>query len=420
MKILLCHNYYQQPGGEDQVFVDEAQLLESYGHEVIRYTLHNDAIRESSSVSVAIKTLWNRETYRELTNLIAREKPAVTHFTNTFPLISPAAYYAAKRARVPVVQSLHNYRLLCPASTFYRDGKVCEDCLGKTFPSPAISHACYRSSRAATATVAAMTTFHRFRRTWHRAVDQYVALSHFSAAKFIAGGIPRDKIVVKPNFLTSNPTPGTGDGGYALFVGRLTPEKGIETLLQAWESLNGKIPLRIVGDGPLAEVVAKRASQTPGIEWLGRRNGVEVLDLMRGARCLVMPSEWYECCPKTLIETLAVGTPGIVSRLGAMAEMIDHRRTGLHFEPGNAQSLVEQVTRLAIDDNLASQLRRNARAEYLARYTAEANYEMLMAIYSAVTHTAMNHRIEQHTNRELLTQDVQHDTSEVNSLAQSL
>ncbi len=422
MKILLCHNFYQQAGGEDQVFADEAALLESHGHEVVRYTIHNDAIHEMRRVAIAAKTLWNRDTSREITKILRSDRPDVVHFTNTFPLISPAAYYAAKSESIPVVQSLHNYRLLCPASTFYREGKPCEDCLGKGIPWPAVLHGCYRSSRLATGVVAGMTTLHRLMRTWQRTVDRFVALSHFSAEKFIAGGLPAGKIVVKPNFIAPDPGPGSGAGRYALFVGRLAAEKGIETLLAAWEQLDETLPLKIVGDGPLASFVEERCTDNPRIAWLGWKSGSEVMQLMSEATCLMMPSEWYECCPKTLIESFAVGTPAVVSRLGAMAEMVEHERTGFHFEPRNPHDLASQIKRLVGDPALASKMRHFARQQFEEKYTADLNYEQLMNIYrgvlrpAAVVNSTVFH--PQAELRQPYNQDTTHDSSNVDSLAQ--
>lgn len=404
MKVLLCHNYYQQAGGEDQVFADEAALLAAHGHDVIRHSVHNDDINHMGRFSIAAKTLWNRASYREIETLLKRERPDVVHFTNTFPLISPAAYYAAKNAGVPVVQSLHNYRLLCPAGTFYRNGQVCEDCLTKAVPWPAVQHGCYRSNRPASAVVTAMVAFHRLLKTWHNCVDHYVALSHFSAGKFVAGGLPTNKITVKPNFISPDPGAGAGDGGYALFIGRLAEEKGIATLLDAWDTLSEVLPLRILGDGPLVKLVQERTKDNPCVTWLGRRNSDEVLHQLSRATCLVMPSAWYECCPKTLIETLAVGTPAIVSRLGAMAEMIDHERTGLHFTPRGSGDLASQVTRLLADSRLANTMRAAARQKYEEKYTASANYALLMDIYNRVMRrsaTATTETLAPDNSREL-------------------
>lgn len=381
MRVLMVHNHYQQLGGEDQIFADEVALLESHGHQVIRYTAHNDHLENQSSVSVAKNTLWNSVIYRELQALIRREQPSIAHFHNTFPIISPAAYYAARAERVPVVQTLHNYRLLCPNALFFRDGGVCEDCLGKRVPWPGVVHACYRESRAASGVVAAMLTVHRALRTWSETVDVYIAaLTEFARQKFIQGGLPAEKIVVKPNFI---PDPGQrdGQGGYALFVGRLSPEKGVDTLLAAWRRLGGKVPLKIVGDGPLASKVSETARQLPEVQWLGRRRSEEVYDLMGRASFLVFPSTWYEGLPRTIIESFAVGTPIVASNLGAMSSVVNHGRTGLHFRPGNPEDLAAKVGWAFTHPAELARMRREARAEFEAEYTAERNYQMLMEIY---------------------------------------
>jgi glycosyltransferase involved in cell wall biosynthesis len=280
-------------------------------------------------------------------------------------------------------------------------------------------HGCYRSSRLATGVVAAMTTAHRLLGTWLNTVDRFVALSHFSARKFVEGGLPANKITVKPNFLSPDPGVGDGAGRYALFVGRLAPEKGIATLLQAWDRLSETLPLKILGDGPLAPLVQEHAAKNNGIEWLGRQTGPEVLRHLQAAACLVMPSEWYECCPKTLIESLAVGTPAVVSRLGAMAEMIDHERTGLHFEPRNANDLAVQVKRIVADAPNTAAMREQARAEFEHKYTAAANYEQLMNIYASVVQTQAA-LASQPDSISQCHQDTIHDRSNIDTLAQSL
>ena len=220
---------------------------------------------------------------------------------------------------------------------------MCEDCLGRAVPWPGVVHKCYRGSRVASTGVAAMLATHRALGTWRKAVDVYVALTAFSRGKFVAGGLPAGKLVVKPNFVYPDPGPGTGAGNYALFVGRLSAEKGVETLLKAWQSLGSRLPLKIVGDGPLAETVRAAAAQNAGVEWLGKRPLAEVYALIGAASFLVLPSQCYENFPRVVAEAFAKGTPVVASRLGAMAEVVDHGRTGLHFEPGDALDLAVKV-----------------------------------------------------------------------------
>jgi glycosyltransferase involved in cell wall biosynthesis len=376
------HNRYQQPGGEDQVFAAEGALLEAHGHRVLRYTLHNDQINGLSRSTLARTTIWNDKVYKELRALFREERPDVAHFHNTFPLVSPAAYYAAKAEGVPVVQTLHNYRLLCPNALLMREGRVCEDCVGKTLPWPGIAHACYKGSALSSAGVAAMLTFHGVKRTWKEAVGVYVALTEFARRKFVQGGLPAEKVVVKPNFVHPDPGMGDGRGDYILFVGRLSQEKGVGTLLAAWEVLKEKAPLKVVGDGPLAPKVEKAAERSGGaVEWLGRQPRERVLALMKEARALVFPSMWYEGFPMVIGEAYAVGLPVIASDLGSMSSLIRHEQTGLLFVPGDPKDLAAQVERVFVRPSELERMRGEARAEFVAKYTAIRNYQWLMDIY---------------------------------------
>lgn len=392
MKVLLCHNQYQQRGGEDEVFEAEARMLEEYGHAVIRYTRHNDAINDIGRWDVTCRTLWNRETYAGLRELIRQERPAVMHCTNTFPLISPAAYAAARAEGVAVVQGLHNYRLLCPSALFLRDGKVCEDCQGRAVAWPGVRHACYRGSRAASAVVAALNAVHRGLGTWRRGVDLYFTLTEFSRRKLVAGGLPADRIVVKPNCVHPDPGPGDGRGGYVVFVARLSAEKGIDTLLDAWRRLARPVLLKVIGDGPLADRVKAAAAANPRVEYLGRRPLPEVLDVIGGASCLVMPSVWYETFGRTIIEAYAKGTPVVASRLGAMAELVDEGRTGLLFDAGDPDALAAAVDRLLADPAALARMRPACRQEFEAKYTAATNYRQLIGIYERARGEAARRR----------------------------
>ncbi len=379
MKVLLCHNFYQHPGGEDQVFADEATLLETHGHQVVRYTVHNDKIEEMSRASAACRTLFSRQSYQQVRRLIRRERPQLLHATNTFPLISPAVYYAAQAEGVKVVQSLHNYRLLCPNGLLLRNGAACESCIGRRLAWPAIVNKCYRNSRAGSAVVAGMLLAHRTLGTWTTAVDRYIALTEFARQKFIDGGLPAAKISVKPNFVQSNPSIGNGSRGDVLFVGRLSPEKGLETLLDAWRHVRSPLELRIVGDGPLRPQVEAAVASDPRIHWLGRLPNDQVLTAIGAAGVVVCPSHCYETFGRTVIEAYAKGTPVAVTSHGAMNELVVDGQTGVTFEPGQPQALAKAVKRLLASDRMA--MRRAARSQFEQHYQAETNYQMLLQIY---------------------------------------
>jgi glycosyltransferase involved in cell wall biosynthesis len=228
-----------------------------------------------------------------------------------------------------------------------------------------------------------MLATHRGLRTWTREVNLYVVLTDFARDKFVQGGLPAEKMVVKPNFLNAAPEPGGGKGDYALFVGRLAPEKGVDTLLSAWERVGYRVPLKVVGVGPMADRVAKATGSVAGVEWLGGQPRDRVLDLMKDARILVFPSAWYEGFPMVIVEALAVGLPVIASDLGGMSSIIDHGRTGLHVRPNDPIDLAEKVRWVVDHPNRLVRMRREARREFETNYTAERNYEMLMRAYEA-------------------------------------
>jgi len=322
---------------------------------------------------------WNSSLKGKFEQAIRQHRPDLVHVHNTFPLASPAVIHAAKAEGVPVVMTLHNYRLLCVNALFFREGRVCEDCLGR-LPWRGVVHGCYRDSRLASLGVASMLALHRALGTWNL-VDRFIALTEFARQKFVEGGLPAEKIVVKPNFVHPDPGPGEGRGGYALFVGRLSPEKGVRTLLRAWGLLGGRVPLKVVGDGPLAGEVREAARRLPGVEWLGRKSPEEVYALMGEAAFLVFPSEWYEGFPRVLAEALAKGLPILATALGSQASIVADGRTGLHFRPGDPEDLAAKVEWLLLHPEELRRMRREARAEYEAKYTAERNYQLLMEIY---------------------------------------
>jgi glycosyltransferase involved in cell wall biosynthesis len=382
MKILVAHNFYKQAGGEDQCVAAEVAMLRAHGHEVIQYFISNELIDAMSRLELASRTIWSRSSSCELRRLFRTHRPHIAHFHNTFPLISPAAYYAAQAEDVRVVQTLHNFRLCCVNALLFRDGEVCEACLGKAIPWRGVIHKCYRANRTASAAVATMIATHRVMGTWRNAVDVYIALSESSRRKLVEGGLPADKIVVKSNFAYPDPGPGAGRGGYAVYVGRLSAEKGIETLLNAWRHLEGGPPLKIIGDGPLAGAVQEAATQSTPIQWLRTLSHEAVYELVGEASLLVLPSGCYENFPRAVIEAFAKGTPAIVSKLGAMTEIVDDGRTGLHFKPGDPQDLAEKVRSILADPPRLTRMRQAARQRFEQKFTADANHDVLMAIYA--------------------------------------
>jgi glycosyltransferase involved in cell wall biosynthesis len=385
MKLLLVHNHYRQPGGEDEVFLRESELLLSAGHEVLEYTTHNNEIAEDGvfgKAKLAARTLWAWDSVAGLRSLVQREKPCLAHFHNTFPLISPAAYYACQHEGIPVVQSLHNARLMCPAATLYRKGSACHDCVGRSVAWPGVVRACYHNSRLQTAVVAGMLSGHRILGTWQEKVDAYIAFTEFYRQKFIAAGLPREKIFLKPHFLGIDPGMKQIAGDYGLFVGRLAPEKGVPTMLKAWRSLS-HVPLRIRGEGPLGSDVEQFARENSSVSTLPYLSRKECFDLIKGARFLVWPSEgYYESFGLVAIEAFACGTPVIASRTGAMAEIVEDRKTGLHFTAGDADDLAAKVHWAWTHPEEMRELANGARAEYQAKYAAERNYRLLIEIYN--------------------------------------
>jgi glycosyltransferase involved in cell wall biosynthesis len=383
VNILMLHNSYQFRGGEDESYESEVRMLRSNGHLV--ETIHMDYAQTSAKgkIQVALESLWSTPSYNSVDRMLRERKFEVLHVQNFFPLLSPSVYYAAKKHGVAVVQTLRNYRLLCPNVFFYRDGRVCEDCIDKVFKYPGIFHGCYRGSRVATTAVAAMTAFHTMRGTWLNAVDIYIALTRFVRDKFIEAGFPEQKLVVKNNFVYPDPGCGDGQGDYALFVGRLSPEKGLKTLLQAWRQLNRSWKLKVVGDGPMADDLRSFCGGNASVEWVGAKSRAETADMMGNARVLVFPSEWYETFGRVAMESFAAGTPVIASRLGAMAEVCEDGQAGIPFETGNATDLADKLRWVFDHPAEAKAMRPIARQVFEARYTMPQNYRVLIDAYEA-------------------------------------
>ena len=380
MRIIVAHNVYQLAGGEDIVFASEVDLLRKNGHDVFTYVRDNAELANMPPITAALETVWSGRAVKEIGEIIDATRAELVHFHNTLTRISPSAYYAAKAKGAAVVQTLHNYRLLCPAATFSREGKrPCEDCLGKTLPWPSVLHACWRSSRAQTAVLASMLAMHRALGTWTKQVDLYIALSEFARRQFIEGGIPAEKITVKPNFVRKG-YKSASLGSYAVYVGRLAVDKGIEFMLNAWEKTTG-VSLKIAGDGPLRDLVKNAALNSSQIEWLGQLTQDKVRGLMAKAYCLIFPSIWYEGMPMTILEAFACGLPVIAPRLGVMQEMIADGESGLLYEPGNQEDLAAKVAWAFVHRREMEKMQRECLSVFTERWTPEKNYEMLMEIY---------------------------------------
>ena len=382
LHIVSVHNRYLMAGGEDQVFESEARLLREYGHQVTQVEEQNsnpDTV--TKKIGMAVDCIWSRRWHNEFRTLLQKSRPDVVHVHNFFARFSPAIYYVCRRENVPVVQTLHNYRLLCAGAELYRDGKVCEECLDHGVLR-GIRHGCYQGSKLGTAVLTAMVGVHRSLRTWSEMVDCYIALTEFARQKMVAGGLPANRIRVKPNFVMPDPGLKQTIGEYALFVGRLVESKGVLSMLEAWKSLPG-VPLHIVGDGPCREQIEAelRTGNLPSVTYRGRLSRTDTLAAMKNARFLVFPSEWYEGFPVTIAEAFACGVPVVASRLGAMQEIVSDRITGLHFKVGDLPDFQSKVQWAwdHPDDMLA--MGKRSRLEFDQKYSAARNLAMLEDAY---------------------------------------
>jgi glycosyltransferase involved in cell wall biosynthesis len=379
MKLLLAHNHYRTPGGEDSVFNFEASLLERAGHQVERLVVSNQDIRSYGDMIQNARSLsWSAHGYALAEEAIKRFKPDVMHVHNYFAVLTPAIYDAAAAAKVPVVQTLHNFRITCANAMLLRDGAPCELCIAGT-PYNAVRFRCYRNSYLGSFALARMISYHRRQKTWIK-VARFIALSEFSRSRFVAAGLPVEKIVVKPNSTVDFGVRGKSMGNAILFVGRLSKEKGVHTLVEAARLIGN--PVRIVGDGPLRDEL--EATAPPNATFPGHLPHDEVRSEMTRARCLVIPSLCYENFPMTLAEAYAMGLPVIASRLGSLIELVDDEVTGLHFAPGDAAGLAGAIKRLVEDEAGAARMGQAARQRYVERYTPDHALRDLETIYRSV------------------------------------
>lgn len=360
-------------------------MLRSHGHEVIEYTRTNTDIENVSAAKLLRQTLWSQRSFDELSKLLRDVAPDVLHCTNTLPLLSTSVYDAAYKYQVPVVQSLRNYRLFCAESMCMRGQVACQACLGKKFAFKAIWNRCYRGSLGASATVAMLQTVARRKDFFADRVHAYYTLSEFARRKIAEHGLPAERIMVKPNFMASVPDLGSGDGNYAIFVGRLAEAKGVRVMLRAWESLD--VPLKIVGDGPLSDMVREHAAANRQIEWLGEQELEAVYPLVARAKFLVFPSIGLETFGRTLMEAYSVGTPVIAARESTVPETVVEGEIGFTYDPLDHDQLRQLViSSFAIHDY--QRLRQNARSYFVKHFSPSRNYELLMGIYEQARRNA--------------------------------
>lgn len=382
----MVHNYYSGRGGEDVSTESEIKLLRDNGHEVRVYTKNNKNIQNLRGIQlirVAWKTVWNHRVYRDLIGLIREFKPDVVHFQNTFPQISPSAYWACRKEGVPVVQTLHNYRLLCPSGILFHNGKIYEKNVGKLFPFDAVLNKVYRNSFLATFVLSLMLFFHRIIGTYSNKVDIYLAVSDFVRKKYIRAGFSSNQIVVKRNFVFDGKKR-KASGEYALFFGRLSSEKGIFTLLNAWKNINYE--LRIAGEGPLKRETEEfiQNNNIRCVKLLGALNGNEVKKALNGCKFVIVPSEWYEPAARTIIESFSQGIPVVASNIGGNSELVKDNYNGFLFEAGNVRDLKNKVNLLIRDGGIFKKTGENAFKSYVLNYSSDKNYADLIKIYKSL------------------------------------
>ncbi|MGJ5813198.1 glycosyltransferase [Paludibaculum fermentans] len=381
MRILLAHSFYRARGGEDVVFEAETALLRQHGHSVFCLTRQNKDFEILGVTGQLSSMIWNQGIYQQTKQLVRDHQIELVHVHNTFPSMSPSIIRAACSEGASVVQTLHNYRIFCPAATFLRNGAKCDECLGSTLMWPAVRHGCYRHSSAASAAVAAVYSTHRAMGTWTRHVDRFIALSDWMKERVVTAGLPEPKVAVKHHFV-ENPHPVLDRPRKgALFVGRLTEEKGLRTLLSAWSLLEAPPPLTIVGEGPLGSEFQSSLSQRGEIRWMGQLSRSKILQLMEEAECLIVPSILEEPFGLVVIEAYSAGLPVIASRVGTLPELLVGEQTGFLCQPGDPHQLAAAVLRMFADSTPRHRLREQARATYETSYQPEANHQLLMKIY---------------------------------------
>jgi len=387
MKVLIVHNYYGStaPSGENKVFEAEMAMLKRYGHEVKTFIRRSDEIRDKGVLGLirgAISVPWNFFTTIQIKRILKSFKPDVVHVHNTFPLISPSVFYALEQKAASVI-TLHNYRIFCPAALPFRNGKICLECIESKNIVPALVHSCYRQSLAATIPLAVNVSLHRILGTWTKKIDAFIVLSEFQKELIFKAGIPDSILHLKPNFHPIDPPviPWSKKGRHIIFVGRLTVEKGILTLLNAWKLWGKDAPdLHIIGDGELRFELENMAKGLP-IKFFGQLESTITHSKIAESQLLILPSECFEGSPMAVIEAFAFGTPAAVSDIGPLPSIVKHGKCGPVFKFSNPQSIVSVLSDIWNDSDLLESCGINAREEFNLNYTEKGNYKSLLDIY---------------------------------------
>jgi glycosyltransferase involved in cell wall biosynthesis len=379
VRILIVHSRYRSgpASGENQVVSDEVRLLEEAGHDVAVLDPVSEDERGLQLLRAAKDVVWSSGSARDVRNLLRFHSPDVVHYHNVLTGLSPTVLRAAQKEKIPAVMTLHNYRLMCLPGTFLRAGHACELCSGKV-PWPGVRFSCYRGSKGASGVLATSLVLHR-RIGSFEAIDRYLAVSDFLRSKHIEGGVQPERIEVKPNFTWRVPkTEGVGD--YFLFLGRLAPEKGVDTLMDAWKGLS-ETKLLVAGDGPNRQELRQKAPSS--VEFLGTVHHEEVSSLLAGARALLVPSIWYEGAPRSILEAYSAGVPVLASRIGALPEVVDDHVSGHLVPPGDAGAWRDAIEMMS-DPALAKRLGEGALSIYERLYTPEEGLARLERVYAEV------------------------------------
>lgn len=398
MRILIIHNHYLEKGGEDEVVSSEIKMLKDFGHSIIFYERSNKEIVKlpffKKLYFFANDIIWSQSVYKEVKEIVKKEKPDIAHIHNIFVSITPSVYDALSEENIPVVQTLHNYRLLCLNGLFYRDNKICQDCV-KLNLIPSLIHRCYRKSFFLTLFLKRMLDFHFKKKTFQEKIDTYIVLSEFSKKKFTEADFPKDKIYVKPNFVDLKAEKRTMPGDYTLFIGRLINYKGINILITAYQRLKG-YQLKIIGGGPLFDKLKKKTEKMNSIELLGRLSYEQTINYIKICKFLIVPSECYETFGRVIVEAFACGVPVVASNIGAIKEIVADGISGLLFNPGDIDDLSKKIKYLMGNNALIISMGEEARRVYEEKYTSEKNYTILMEIYKKTIENKKHNQWRRH------------------------